>query len=93
VVPASVDKFFGTDLAGIFRSRGALTLIIVGTAAHRAGHPTATGAAMRGFDVVVPVDGMSAGEAYAEQYTAWHLANSPGTRRRTTLTRCSLIQF
>ncbi|MGD8239663.1 MAG: cysteine hydrolase [Armatimonadota bacterium] len=93
VVQASVDKFFGTDLAGILRSKGAQTLIIVGTAAHGAVLHTATGAAMRGFDVVVPVDGMSAGEAYAEQYTAWHLANSPGTRRRTTLTRIGLIQF
>ena len=40
-----------------------------------------------------PVDGMSAGEAYAEQYTAWHLANSPGARRRTTLTRISWIEL
>jgi hypothetical protein len=39
------------------------------------------------------VDGMSAGEAYAEQYTCWHLANSPGTRRRTTLTRTATIVF
>ena len=34
-----------------------------------------------------------AGEAYAEQYTAWHLANSPGTRRQATLTRIDLIHF
>jgi hypothetical protein len=33
---------------------------------------------------------MSAREAYAEQYTAWHLANGPGTRRRTTLTSMDL---
>jgi hypothetical protein len=36
---------------------------------------------------------MSAGEPYAEQYTTWHLANSPGTRRRAVLTRISWIKF
>jgi nicotinamidase-related amidase len=69
------------------------TLVIVGTSAHGAVLNTATGAALRGFDVVVPVDGMSATEAYAEQYTCWHLANSPGTRRRVTLTLCSAVSF
>jgi hypothetical protein len=39
------------------------------------------------------VDGLSAGDAYAEQYTVWHLANSPGTRRQTVLTRIGLIGF
>ena len=48
---------------------------------------------MRGFEVIVPVDGMSADTTYAEQYTAWHLANSPGTRRRTTLTQIASIRF
>jgi hypothetical protein len=40
-----------------------------------------------------PVDTMSAGERYAEQSTAWHLVNAPGTRRRTTLTRSDLVTF
>ena len=51
------------------------------------------GAALRGVDVIVPVDGLSAGEPYAEQYTSWHLANGPGTRRRCTLTKCNMISF
>ena len=93
VVKSGVDKFFGTDLEGLLRSKRVETVIIVGTSAHGAVLNTATGAALRGFGVVLPVDGMSAAEAYAEQYTAWHLANSPGTRRRTTLTRIGLIGF
>lgn len=92
VVKAGVDKFFGTDLEEILKSKGVETAILVGTSAHGAVLHTATGAALRGLQVVVPVDGMSADDAYAEQYTAWHLANSPGTRRRTTLTRISMIQ-
>jgi len=68
-------------------------VILVGTSSNGAVLHTATGAAARGLDVVVPVDGMSASEAYAEQYTAWHLVNAPGTRRRTRLTTVNAIKF
>jgi len=91
VVASGVDKFYGTDLEEILRARGIRAVVLVGTSAHGAVLNTATGAALRGFEVVVPVDGMSAGEPYAEQYTAWHLANSPGTRRSVTLTRMSML--
>lgn len=93
VVKASVDKFFGTELEKILKQKGIKTVILVGTSAHGAVLNTATGAALRGLQVIVPVDGMSAGKPYAEQYTAWHLVNGPGTGRRTTLTRISLIEF
>ena len=93
VVKSGVDKFHGTDLEALLREKGVQAVILVGTSAHGAVLHTATGAALRGFDVIVPVDGMSAGEPYAEQYTSWHLANGPGTRRRCTLTRCSMISF
>jgi len=46
-----------------------------------------------GIQVIVPIDGMSAGTLYAEQYTAWHLVNAPGTRRPTTLTRFDMINI
>lgn len=91
VVASSVDKFYGTDLEAILRDRGIEAVVLVGTSAHGAVLNTATGAALRGFEVIVPVDGMSAVEPYAEQYTAWHLANSPGTRGRVTLTALDLI--
>jgi nicotinamidase-related amidase len=91
VVASGVDKFYGTPLEEMLTERGVQTVILVGTAAHGAVLHTATGAALRGFRVVVPVDGMSAGDPYAEQYTSWHLANAPGTRRHTTLTRIDLI--
>ena len=93
VVRAGVDKFFGTELEGILRARRIETVVLAGTSAHGAVLHTAAGATMRGFRVVVPVDGMSASDVYAEQYTAWHLANSPGTARRTTLTRVDWIAF
>jgi nicotinamidase-related amidase len=93
IVQSSVDKFFKTDLGKILQEKGIKTVIIAGTTAEGAVLHTATGAAMRGYDVIVPVDGMSAGELYAEQYTAWHLINAPGSRRRTTLTRFDMIEF
>ena len=93
VVKASVDKFHGTRLEAILKKKGVKTVLVVGTAAEGAVLHTATGAAIRGFDVVVPVDGMSSSELYAEQYTAWHLVNAPGSRRRTRLTRTDMIQI
>lgn len=93
IVKSGVDKFFGTDLERILKEKGVKTVILVGTSAHGAVLNTATGAALRGLQVILPVDGMSSGDPYAEQYTTWHLANGPGTRRRTTITRISLIRF
>ena len=93
VVKAGVDKFFQTDLEPILRAKHIKYVIIVGTSAHGAVLHTAVGAAARGFEVVVPVDGLSANEAYAEQYTVWHIAYSPGTKRRATLTELDWITF
>jgi hypothetical protein len=46
-----------------------------------------------GIKVIVQVDGMSA-DAFAEMYTAWHLANGPGgVGPNVTLTRLDLIKF
>lgn len=93
IVKASVDKFYNTALAKILEDHGVHTVIITGTAANGAVLYTATGAAVRGYQVVVPVDGMSASDLYAEQYTAWHMLNSPGTRNRVTLSKVDLITF
>jgi len=93
VVRSSVDKFYQTDLEDILRSRGIKTVVIAGTTAEGAVLHTATGASMRGYQVVVPVDGISAGSLYAEQYTAWHMLNAPGTRKRTILSQFDMITF
>ncbi len=60
------DKFRNTDLEKILKDKGITTVIVVGTAANGAVLYTASGAAFRGMNVIVPVDGMSAVEAYAE---------------------------
>ena len=93
VVSSSVDKFRGTDLEKILKSKGVTTVITVGTAAHGAGLYTASAAALRGMKVIVPVDGMSGDIPYIEQYTAWHLTHAPGVSAKVTLTRIDDVKF
>lgn len=93
IVKSNVDKFYKTDLEKILQEKGIKTVIVTGYAANGAVLHTATSAAFRGFNVIVPVDCMSAENPYAEQYTAWHMLNSPGTRNQATLTKTSLITF
>jgi nicotinamidase-related amidase len=59
VVRAGVDKFLGTELEAALKARNIKTVIVTGTSAHGAALYTASAAAMRGFSVVFPVDGMS----------------------------------
>jgi nicotinamidase-related amidase len=91
--PSGPDKFLGTDLEKILKDKGFQSVIVVGVAAHGAVIFTGSGAALRGFKVIVPVDGMSAETPYAEQYTAWHLLNAPRVGPQVTLTRIDMIQF
>lgn len=92
IVKASADKFFKTDLEKILKDKGIKAVIVVGTAAHGAVLNTASQAAFRGFQVIVPVDGMSAENTYFEQYSTYHLANAPGVGQRVTLTKIDMIK-
>ena len=93
VVSSGVDKFMNTDLEKILKEKGATTVIVVGTAAHGAVLYTASGAAMRGMKVIVPVDGVSAEATYMEQYVAWHLVNVPVISPAMTLTTIENVKF
>ena len=93
VVTSGPDKFLGTDLEKIIKEKGIKTVIVTGTAAHGAVIYTASGAALRGIKVVVPVDGISADNTYAEQYTVWHLMNAPRVSNQVTLTKTTSINF
>jgi|SRR6266850_6154598 nicotinamidase-related amidase len=92
VVRAPADKFFRTDLEKILNDKGIKTVVVVGTAAQGAVLNTASQAAFRGLQVIVPVDGMSAENTYFEQYTAHHLANAPGVGQQVTLTKIDMIK-
>jgi nicotinamidase-related amidase len=92
IVKASADKFFKTDLEKILSEKGIKTVVVVGTAAQGAVLNTASQAAFRGLQVIVPVDGMSAENTYFEQYTIYHLANAPGVGQQVTLTKIDMIK-
>ncbi len=93
LVSSGVDKFSGTDLEKILKDKGTKTVIVVGTAAHGAVLYTASGAAIRGMKVIVPVDGISAENTYAEQYVVWHLVNVPVIGPAFTLTTIDQVTF
>ena len=93
VVQSSIDKFRNTDLEKILKDKGIQTVIVTGTSSNGAVLNTATAAAIRGMKVILPVDGMSASDPYAEQYVAWHMANAPGVSPNTTLTKTELLKF
>jgi nicotinamidase-related amidase len=93
VVKSGPDKFLRTNLGELLAGKGIKTVVVTGTGAEGAVLDTATDAALHGLNVVVPVDGMSSTEPYAEQYVAWHLTHAPGVAPKTTLTRIDMIAF
>jgi nicotinamidase-related amidase len=92
-VQAGPDKFLNTDLAKILKDKGIQTVIVTGTASNGAVLFTAAGAAMRGLKVIVPVDGMSAADPYADLSTAYTFATAPLVSAKSTLTKIDMIKF
>lgn len=93
VMQASLNKFDGSDLGQYLKSKSIHTVVITGTAANGAVLFTVAGAAMRGFKVIVPVDGMPADASYQEQFSVWEIANAPTVSGVSTLTTWGMIKF
>jgi len=94
LVRSNVDKFVSTDLDKILKDKAIQSVIITGTAAHGGVLYTASTAAQKGFNVIIPVDGMSSENLYFEQVSAWLLANgTAGIGPKVTLTRSDMIKF
>lgn len=92
-VQAGPDKFLGTDLEKILRDRGIKTVIVTGTFSQGAVLHTGDEAALRGFNVIVPVDGASAPKPFEELYVAHNFAVAPRISSLSTLTRYDMIKF
>ncbi|MGE5772347.1 MAG: isochorismatase family protein [Hyphomicrobiales bacterium] len=92
-VTSFADKFLNTDLDKILKDKGIQTVIAIGTAANGAVLLTGTGAALRGVNVIVPVDGISSVDAYSEQFSVWQLANGPTFSQKVTITKMDMIKF
>jgi len=93
VVQGGANKFINTDLEKILTEKHIETIIVAGTASEGAVLNTAAYAALKGMNVILPVDGMSSADPYAEQYVAWHFANAPGVSAKTVLTTIDQIKF
>lgn len=89
------DKFLGSDLEQRLKDKGIKTVIVTGSSAQGVVVGTGSGAAQRGYKVIVPVDGMSSDDPYSEQYAAWHMyKGGPAiVIDQVTLTRSDMISF
>ena len=89
------DKFLGSTLQATLRQAGIKTVIVCGNSFQGATVGTASGAAQRGYKVIVPVDCSAGEDAYHEQYAAFHLAKGGpvGVTSNVTMTRSTMIKF
>ena len=91
--PLGPDKFLNSDFEKMLKDKGVQTIILNGTAAHSTVLHTGGAAALRGFNVVVPIEGMSSNEAFPELYTAYHLTTAERIDAKVTLTRVDMITY
>ena len=91
--PLGPDKFINSDLEKTLKDKGIKTVVAMGTQAQTSVLHTGATAALKGFKVIVPVDGMSADEVFPELYTAWHLSTAARISANVTLTRFDMIAF
>ena len=91
--PLGPDKFINSDLEKTLKDKGIKTVVAMGTQAQTSVLHTSATAALKGFNVIVPVDGMSGDAVFPELYTAWHLATAARISAKVTLTRFDMIGF
>jgi nicotinamidase-related amidase len=89
------DKFLGSNLEEKLKARGIQTVIVCGTSFQGVGVGTGSGAAQRGYKVIVPVDCLSSEDPYMEQYSTWHFfkGGPAAVVRNSTLTRSGMVTF
>ena len=91
--PLGPDKFINSDLDKTLKDKGIKIVVTMGTQAQTSVLHTGATAALKGFKVVVPIDGMSADEVFPELYTAWHLSTAARISANVTLTKFDMISF
>lgn len=102
VVPTNADKFNNPDFDATFKSKKVTTLLLVGTRSNGAVLYTAFEANVRGYTVVVAVDGISGSIPFETTLAEWQMLNQPGftnadnkplAEKLVTLSRGDLITF
>jgi len=91
--PLGPDKFINSELEKTLKDKGIKTVVAMGTQAQTSVLHTGATAALKGFKVIVPIDGMSADNVFPEAYTAWHLSTAARISANVTLTKFDMIGF
>jgi nicotinamidase-related amidase len=89
------DKFVNSNLDAGLKDKGIKTVIVTGTSAQGAVAGTTNGAAQRGYKAIVPIDALSAEDAFNELYAIWHIykAGPVNLTSNAIVTRSDLIGF
>jgi nicotinamidase-related amidase len=102
VVPTNADKFNNPDFDATFKAKKVTTLLLVGTRSNGSVLYTAFEANVRGYTVVVAVDGISGSIPFETTLAEWQMLNQPGftnadnkplAEKLVTLSRGDLITF
>jgi nicotinamidase-related amidase len=91
MITAFLDKFLGTNLDKLLKSKHIKTVIVVGSATNGAVLYTATTAFFLKYDVVVAVDGTSSRSPYADQSAIFTLTAAPVMAGKVKMTRTNMI--
>jgi len=75
----------------MLKDKGITNIVPVGVTSHNGVLFTSVSAAFRGFNVVVPVDGMAGNNAYEDQVAAYTLTSS--IVYKVPLTSIDMIKF
>ena len=102
IVPTNADKFNNPDFDAAFKAKKVTTLLLVGTRSNGAVLYTAFEANVRGYTVVVAIDGISGSIPFETTLAEWQMLNQPGftnadnkplAEKLVTLSRGDLITF
>ena len=77
----------------MLKDKGIKTIILVGSAANGAVLFTTTSAFFRGYQTIVPVDGISGKDSYVEQEVVYNFITTPVMGGKVTLTSIDMIKF
>jgi len=89
------DKFLGSTLEATLKQAEIKTVIVCGNSFQGATVGTASGAAQRGYQVILPVDCSAGEDIYREQYATFHLAKGGPVivTSKVTTTRSTMVKF
>jgi nicotinamidase-related amidase len=93
MITAFLDKFLKTNLDELLKKNNIKTVIVVGNASNGAVLFTAQTAFALGYQVVIPVDGVTSRVPYADQSTIYTLAAGPVMGGKIKLTRTTMMKI